>query len=148
MMAVFKKHDQRCPVCLSEFNSQEMRQAGFKSCPVCKTTLQPLTISHDGYIRINWQDMRVLAIYARRWSMGFDLTKKGNRDAIQALENIIANLSKYKPNMSEPIVPAVDAFIVGNMQAEYNLDNVPLNLKPDHTGMIPSPFYKRMPPPF
>lgn len=156
-MTLFKgKNDLRCPVCLFEFNLAAMMAAGVRGCPSCKTSLQPLKISEDGYIKVNWQDLRVLAIYAQRWSITFDLANGGNRDALKALQNIIANLKRFEPKGAQPLVPTFDAIMIERRGPELRMpssgDNFevvdfPPNVwKPDHTGMIPSPFFKKRKP--
>jgi hypothetical protein len=144
-MAIFKKNDLRCPVCLAEYNSVEMAHAGIKHCPACKTVIQPMRIEHDGYIKINWHNIRVLANYARRWTLTFDIASKGNRDAIQALLNIINALSVYRPKQAEPIVPQIDPVMEGYVQqVEYTEPEGVIELKADHTGNIPSPWFKKL----
>jgi hypothetical protein len=154
------KNDLRCPVCLLEFNQAAMMAAGVKGCPGCTTALQPMKVSEDGYIKINWQELRTLAIYAQRWSITFDLKNGGNRDSLKALQNILAGLRKYEPIGGQPLVPPFDAVVI-ERNAEGGISipgpepqdgepvklqivrNPDTSLKPDHTGFIPSPFYKR-----
>ena len=154
------KNDLRCPVCLAEFNQAAMQAAGVKGCPNCHTTLQPVLIAHDGYIKINWQDLRVLAIYAQRWSITFDLTNGGNRDSLKALQNIINKLRAYEPKGGPPLVPPMDAVIINRTPGGgisipmperpplVAIDEKTITLealKPDpRTGLIPSPFYRRL----
>ena len=161
-MAVFKgKNDLRCPVCLLEWNLAAMQAAGVIGCPSCHTKIQPLKISEDGYIKINWQDLRVLAIYAQRWSITFDLQNGGNRDALRALQNILNNLRNYQPRNAQPLTPPFDAIIVkggppmrgapidlfeGELVVDEFTHVTADMLKPDHTGMIPSPFFKKRKP--
>jgi hypothetical protein len=156
-MTATHPNDMRCPVCLLEFNSEEMKRAGVRGCAKCHTSIPPIYLAHDGYVKVNWQDLRVLAIYAQRWSIGFDLRNKGNQDALKALENIINHLRQYKPKNAAPIVPLVDVVRVRG-DAEHDVKNIPIQFnihiplpkryewKPDHTGFIPSPFYQKKPP--
>lgn len=150
-----QKPDVRCPVCLKEFNQANLQHAGVKSCPFCKTSLQWLDIAHDGYIHINWQNLRVLAIYAQRWANMWDMSKPGNMHALQALENIFKHLAQYQPASSPPLLLQQDARIGNNtmvgkititrkkMALEESFDPITSErLKPDASGKILSPFFK------
>jgi hypothetical protein len=91
------KKDIRCAVCRAEFVSSLLKENQTKECPVCKTLIPPLKIADDGYVMLNWQDIRVLAIYAQRWAGRFDMTSKGNVDSIQVLKGIVEHLKIYQP---------------------------------------------------
>lgn len=154
-MSLEKKNDMRCPVCQAEWNLEETMKAGNKSCPNCHTMLQPLKMIHDGYIKANWQDLRVLAIYARRWAAMFDDTP-GNQHAILALEVIIDNLKKHRPKDSLPLLPDNEVIFIGKVEgpkalpkpSEIEYDNTrAFTLKPDGEGKIVSPFYRKGIPP-
>lgn len=142
-------NDLRCPVCLHEFNGKAMMKLGIKGCPVCKTVLQPLVMRQDGYIRVNWQDMRTLAIYAKRWSKIFDLRNKGDRDATAALKNIFIKLEKFRPVGAESLVPKRDPISDSLKRVEVSKggainigDNITQDtFKRDQDGNIPSPFF-------
>jgi hypothetical protein len=116
------KKDIRCAVCLGEFFSEEMIEKKVDTCPTCGTTIKPVKISQDGYIKVNWQDVRVLAIYSQRWAKGFNLDTKGNVDSKIALDNIINKLKAYKPTDG------------GDLDPEYQKDTT--------ENGIPSPYYK------
>lgn len=137
-----KSHDMRCPVCLSEWNQSDLMSAGIKTCPHCKTIIQPLKIEHDGYIFINWQDLRVLAIYSKRWASMFDMTQKGNQDAVQALENILEGIRRYQPTGTPQLTPPLDTVILHGAP-KLEEENI-LEWKRDATGKIISPFFKRL----
>lgn len=111
----FGHNDMRCPVCLLEWNKQALKQVGVNVCPQCKTSIPALEIANDGYIKANWQDLRVLAIYAKRWAQVFDLKKKGDRDAFQALDNILRKIQSYKPKNAIDLVPQHDDVVIGVM---------------------------------
>lgn len=149
-MTIFKRYDLRCPVCLAEFSFKAMANSGIKDCPMCHTILQPLEVKHDGYIRVNWQDMRTLATYASRWSRVFDTKNKGDVDAIIALQNIIEGLSRFRPLGAEPIIPLKDPMRDGDKSidvrklAEINTGDNLSGLKPGKDGKIVSPFFRRL----
>lgn len=151
-MPLFKKYDYRCPVCLSEYDLKAFAASGVKQCPACKTILQPLLVKQDGYVKANWQDLRTLAIYASRWARIFDLNRKGDQDALQALDNVLRGLQRYCPPGAEPIVPIHDAVREGVRRVEVQQlgaintgDNIiPISLKPNKDGKIVSPFYKKL----
>lgn len=158
-------NDLRCPVCLATWNQEVLMKIGIKSCPHCKTVIEPLLISQDGYIKINWQDLRVLAIYAWRWTQMFDRTRKGDVDAIIVFENILKHLSQYQPKDGAPIIPiqkavpdpAIVAAIMGQLRkvemlpkpkhpepkVEMTFEIKQEDLKPNAEGKIPSPFIKK-----
>ena len=154
MPELFGKNDIRCPVCLKEFESRVAFTPTQSSCPNCHTALLPLFIEHDGYFKANWQDLRVLAIYAKRWTAMFDMTNKGNQEAVIALNNIIRSLSKHQPKNAPPLVLDNDVVVIGNIQPvpqpppkqeTIMLDESETReLKPDETGMIPSPFKRKI----
>lgn len=59
-MTYQSNNDIRCPVCLAEFNATALLATNAKDCPNCHTLLYPMLIKHDGYVKLNWQDLRVL----------------------------------------------------------------------------------------
>lgn len=152
------QRDTRCSVCYAEWNEAELKKAGVIGCPHCKTRVQTMKISHDGFIQINWQDLRVLAIYATRWMSLHDKEQNlYNREADVALANILNKLSRYRPKDGATIVPDID---VGKVPIEivqmirnigkpkqekpefdFNINNQ--DLKPNEEGKIPSPFIKK-----
>ena len=91
----------RCPVCLEDFDT--IRKSKPYTCEYCGTRIPPLETALDGYIRVNWQDMRVLVIYARRWASMFDLTRRGNQDAARMLGNITGQVKTFRPQDGEKI---------------------------------------------
>lgn len=149
MTKPLSNYNSRCPVCLFEFNMESMAKMGVKGCPHCKTQLQMLGMNQDGYFKANWQDIRVLAIYARRWAAMFDMTNQGNVDAVKALANIIQGLSKCQPAGAPPIVPPNEVVIIESpspvrpTDAMLTIDqDKPVDLKPGADGKIISPFFK------
>ena len=147
-MSIFRKNNLRCPLCLAEFNHEAIRGG---ICPHCKESVKPLAMEHDGYIQVNWQDMRMLAIYANRWAAGFEDTH-GNRMAKRALLNIFNKLQRFQPPNAQPLLPPVDPVIeemFQRIQAErkkIKIEPLPetgeIKLTPDEKGNIVSPFYK------
>ena len=107
-MELKKNNDIRCVVCGAEFNDYELKKLHIKDCPNCHTQLNPMLISQDGYIKINWQELRVLVAYASRWITRFDTKIKGNEDMIKALGSTIAKLEKYRPKTGVPLFTKKD----------------------------------------
>lgn len=149
-------NDTRCPVCSAEWIQSDMMKIGVKGCPHCGTTAQLLNKKHDGYIKINWQDLRVLAIYAERWSSMFDMSIKGNQDAVKALQKILENLRTYRPKDGAPLTIPLTPIVIVHKHPPHEhhecqepprvhiaFDETKRNLKPDGTGNIPSPFYRK-----
>lgn len=99
-----KNNDIRCSVCLREYNLYDQQQLGTIGCPDCRSIIPPLFLIHDIHVRVNWQDLRILATYSKRWVTQFDMTLKGNQDMVKALENILQKLQQYQPARTVPIV--------------------------------------------
>lgn len=99
-------NDIRCSVCLTEFKLQTIQGSGAKTCPICHTMIEPLFIANDVIIEINWQSLRVLATYSKRWSKKIDQGTQANRDMVQALENILTQLKHYRPLSALPLITA------------------------------------------
>lgn len=128
----------RCQVCLQEYDRKHQRKLGV--CPFCGTHLAAMLTADDGYIRINWQQLRVLAIYAKRWTAHFDLGKRGNKDAVQALENILHHLTQYRPKDGETLLlPEAQENVPKLTEAAAGAE--PLAAQPD--GSIPSPYFRK-----
>lgn len=85
---------------------------------------------------MNWQDVRVLAIYAQRWAATFD-TKNypANLVAVKVLERIVAGLYRYMPKDAETLDPSLDHPDVANDIARKKENKTP-------DGMIESPFFE------
>lgn len=120
----------RCQVCLHDYSKAEQREPGV--CPFCGTRLTPMLNSQAGYVRLHWQQVRMLALYARRWADQFSIQKRGNRDSIQALTNIINHLRKYRPQGADDIGP-------DSIQAQPQ--DMPVTRLPD--GSVQSPYFAR-----
>lgn len=98
------KKDLRCPVCYGEFTLSEVQ--GRDRCKLCKSPVPMLIISQDGYIRVNWEDLRVLVTYSRRWSGHFDMANEYTRMMVFALDKIIDNLRSFRPEGAKLIMDA------------------------------------------
>ena len=113
-----KKNDIRCPVCLKEFFHGDITEEG-KPCPNCKSRTGFEILEHDGYIKINWQQLRVLVAYSSRWLRQFDPNKQGNPDAVKAFNNLVERLKQYQPEGGLPI-------IVDEDEAKIDKTNTPV----------------------
>lgn len=91
------KNDIRCMVCRGEFILSVLKEKGLQTCPNCNTRIKPMRIVDDGYIKINWEDIRLIAIYAQRWADRFDTKNTSNMEYIKILSNIINIIQKYQP---------------------------------------------------
>lgn len=127
-----------CQVCLHEYDVAHQKVLGV--CPFCGTKLEPMVNAQAGYIRIHWQQLRVLAIYAQRWTMHFDTGKRGNRDAVQALKNIINHLSQFRPRGAEPIVPPEEVQVQTTLAKTAD---APENLEREPDGSVKSPYFEK-----
>lgn len=56
----------RCILCGFEVESCE----GLEACPNCNSKSRPLDPKHDITVKVNWAELRVLAMWAERWAIG------------------------------------------------------------------------------
>ena len=96
----------KCPVCRAQFSQSDLSMK--KSCPKCGTVIPPFLGSQEVVIQINWQELRTLSIYSLRWSKIFDPKKRGNQDAIKALQNIFTRIMKHQPQDARTLIPFRD----------------------------------------
>lgn len=104
-MTIFKKNDIRCPLCAAEYNAQDIRGP---ACPNCGTQTPVMRVIDDIYVKLNWQEMRILTIYAQRWMQTFDLNHRGNIDAAKVLDRIVQSLHKFRPDGGGDLNPMID----------------------------------------
>lgn len=104
-----KPHNVKCYICLNTCNFEEVIAAKIIGCPNCGTQVPPMKLNEFGYIHVNWQDIRVLAIYAQRWAETFPKDIKGNIDHVQALKNIVGNLQRFRPPTGDPLDAEIQA---------------------------------------
>jgi len=102
-------------------------------CPNCHTWVPPMKKSEDGYIKVNWQDIRVLAIYAQRWAATFPTENDDDKKAIVALNKIIAKIAQYRPPTGGDLDPALNAPPVMEAIEDRKIRG------------IPSPFFRKSP---
>lgn len=155
-MDSFNKNDLRCCVCLSEFRLADTQKLTERKCPNCGTQIPPQMINEDGYVKLNWQDLRVLAMYSRRWATMFDLTKSGNRHAITALENIINKILPFQPKTAKPLLPPTEVIVIDKPQEQLPQKIDIQVMKPalsweewknknkDQQGNVVSPFFRKV----
>lgn len=140
-----KKNDLRCAVCTAEYDSKLFRHP-LDACPNCGTKIPPLKTNQDVAVKLNWQDLRVLAIYAKRWSHLIPVENPINKQALEALRLILKNLEKYQPKGSESLIIKNEVVRLEiPLQAEQKV--VPTGgqmvFEKDVKGRIISPFFKR-----
>lgn len=97
-------NDIRCPRCGWQGNMENVMIAKIGRCPNCGTTNPPLKLKWDGLIKTNWEDIRILCIYAQRFGATFDETILGNKTAIDILNRIVQDLARFQP----PNAPNLD----------------------------------------
>lgn len=153
MSLFFKKSDSRCQVCNAEWNSFALKQSGLRGCPNCKSLLQPMKIEEDGYIHVNWQEVRVLAIYANRWSQIFDLNTKITDEAKVVLHNILHKLETYRPEQGDLLIPRNDILQMersvrdnakGQPVIELTITSVKEVTKVPMQKGVPSPYFMNL----
>lgn len=74
----------RCIKCYSEFADDEVQ--GHVCCPNCQSPGIPASISEDFDMRMNWQELRILANWAMNYAIG---QPNFPTDSIDALRNMI-----------------------------------------------------------
>ncbi len=97
-------NDVRCIVCNHEYNIANARSKGVSGCPKCATVINAMPIPHDGYIKVNWEEIRMLALFAQRWTSLFDRTNQGNKDTKRAIERICKKLEERKPKTGYTLI--------------------------------------------
>lgn len=114
-------------VCQSEFSKEELAGYLLPKCPKCLTSIKPMNIANDGYIKMNWEEIRLLAIYAQRWVGKFDAGNTGNKEYITAVQNIINKIQLYQPKTSKSLDPIEE--------------KPPRDEKGNITKPLPSPYF-------
>jgi len=114
-------------VCRSEFVATVVRQANEPTCPNCKTNISPMHIVNDGYIKLNWEEIRLVAIYAQRWANGFDTSNTFNLEYTRALRNVITQIQQYMPRGANTL---------------DSTEELPKDKAGNLTKPIKSPYYK------
>lgn len=137
--------DMRCAVCRHEFNSQELPDHNLYSCPNCKTAFKALAKKDDGYVKVNWRELILLATYASRWSQTFMASDMVTKDALTILKNIIDDLSAFRPDGAPPLVNYLKVIVLKEITMTP-VDKDPwsgeIEMKTDDKGNIISPFYQ------
>lgn len=98
--------DIRCPQCGHQGEWQYVMQ--LNQCPSCSTRQFPLRIAEDGFIKTNWHDIRMLCIYAQRFCATFDESVLGNKTAIETINRIVKEMSRFQPPNAPDLNPALD----------------------------------------
>lgn len=122
-------NDIRCPQCGWQGNlhiAQTVMKA--TQCPNCGTKHPPLKLAEDGLIKTNWQDMRILCIYAQRFGAIFDQGIPGNRIAIEILNRIVKEMARYQP----PNAP--------NLDPQLTDQNIAKDIEQRKIKGMPSPY--------
>jgi len=131
-MEEYAKNDIRCVLCGYEFNLQSIiATQKTKGCPNCGVHETALKIKDDQNIRMNWQEVRVLAIYAQRWASTFDISNPGNKTAVGILNRIVSDLERYRPLGLDGLDPSIKA---PEIAEEIEVRKI---------KGIPSPFFKK-----
>lgn len=70
----------RCIQCDGEFSEEELKQV--TCCPKCRTRSIPCDISRDLFVPANWQELRILCMWATNWADKLDDQAKSTMAAI------------------------------------------------------------------
>lgn len=97
-----KKSDEmiRCVECRKEYSLAYIEEIEASKCPGCGTESLPLAVSQDTTIKINWHELRILAIWAKNWQ-DYQLNKpkesepEGKKTIV--VDRILVELEKQRP---------------------------------------------------
>lgn len=104
-----------CIECSYQIDSWE----GLKGCPNCASTSVPCSADAQVNISINWQELRVLCMWAERWG----LEKVGGAGTVYSIaERILKQVQDEWPNAS--LTLAQD---IGQVKDHFGHDNVSTN---------------------
>lgn len=85
-----------CALCGYEITPEENTQE-LVSCPGCGDTIHmPYDRAHDVTVKINWQELRILVIWAERWAAS---VQKEHPDMLKVLYKISDSLEKQRLDM-------------------------------------------------
>jgi hypothetical protein len=83
----------RCTRCHAEYTEVQFKE--MECCTSCGSTAQPQLIEQDVFIRINWQELRVLVEFALRAPV------RGESKGL--LEEIVRRLASNRPPNAPPL---------------------------------------------
>jgi len=86
----------RCRVCNEEFAEEQLD--GLPCCPMCRTTQHPAKLSEDITVPMNWQDLRLMVAYARRWA-----DENGDDESSELLSELSRQYACLRPKGSAPL---------------------------------------------
>lgn len=99
-------------------------------------------IAEDGFIRANWADMQLLAQLALKTVDRLSIGDVHNLDTIAAFDRVVEKISYARPRGSAPLYYPRKPRLTN-----YKLEiNDTAELKPDASGLIPSPYIFKKPP--
>ena len=85
----------RCILCPFEVDESELTD-DITCCPGCGTKYIPLSEKYDVDIKINWQELRTLVIWAERWAAEYNQSDPEMTNCVRACAD---RLGKQKPEM-------------------------------------------------
>lgn len=93
----------RCLVCGHEVSEREIEERSLSCCPKCENNGVPAAVKHDVSITINWQELRILTIWAERWISSH--TEESSRDkyALLTVRAIADRIEKQCPELAKQI---------------------------------------------
>ena len=96
----------RCALCkwTGDFE-RDILPKNVDRCPNCGTLQKPLATKEDVVLKINWQDLRLLCIYAQRFVATFSDKIPANRVFKEMLERIVKHVEASKPIGSANLNP-------------------------------------------
>jgi hypothetical protein len=86
----------RCVLCEYEYSQAEVAQ-GLKHCPGCGSTGIPCNPAFDLTVNINWQELRILAVWAENWAR--QRSENQDYEGLKAVHCIVHRLEEQYPDL-------------------------------------------------
>lgn len=86
----------RCLICNEEFTQEELK--GASSCPKCENHGVPASPKEDVTIKINWHELRILAIWAENWARQIEKNGDVTTHPILTVNCIARRIQKQHPD--------------------------------------------------
>lgn len=121
----------RCTLCAFEVSKEEADEKNLSACPNCGTTGVPCDPANDVEVKLNWQELSVLSIWAERWALqGDGKREEGDTSPSMAalVYAIVERLERQHPEQAKE-VPLTLAGQLGQVRDRYR------NMKTNFPGI-------------
>ena len=86
----------KCIDCREEFTEEECLKVN--CCPACKSVGTPLAMADDIQIKVNWQELRVLTMWAEFWAEQKSSMDPDNSNMKQTVKSIATAMEEQYPS--------------------------------------------------